>query len=478
MKKFFEKHDLFKIVSIFVLVAFLLTWFVQIGYFQDGELIIETTNKLGFWKVSNPSGMFDLGTYSLLGFYYFPPLFVFVFVCAGFYTLLGSTNVYQKLITKIANKLKGKEKVCLALSTLVFACLSGIVSEQLVLLVIIPFVISIFSKLKIDKVSAVASTFGGVLVGILGSTYSSKITGYLVSTLGVSYGFELISTIILFAISYLLLVTFIVMRYTKLAKNKKKEELEDLFTTEIVETKKSSKNVKTLALSIVLVITFVVAILSMISWSTTFNIDTFSNINTSVTEAKLFGVPIFSYLLGSMNPFGEWDLLTVSAMLFIATLIIKILYRIPLDKVIEKYGEGFKRISKSVVILLAVYLVLLYGVMFPVIPTIVNGIMKLGNNVFTMFISGALTSIFTVEFQYAVSLLGGLFKTFSNVSLAALTLQSAYGIMQFIIPTSGLLMLGLSMTNVRYKDWFKFIWKFVLAMLVVAFIILTIVAKA
>ncbi len=29
MKKFFEKHDLFKLVGIFVLIAVLLTWFVS-----------------------------------------------------------------------------------------------------------------------------------------------------------------------------------------------------------------------------------------------------------------------------------------------------------------------------------------------------------------------------------------------------------------------------------------------------------------
>lgn len=478
MKKIFEKYDLFKIVSIFVLIAFLLTWFVQIGYFQDGELIIETTSKLGFWNVSNPSGIFDLGTYSLLLFYYFPPLFVFILVCAGFYTLLGSLNAYQKLTTNIANKLKGHEKIVLAGSTLIFACLSGIISEHLALLVIIPFVISILSKLNVDKVTGVSATFGGVLVGILGSTYSAKITGYLVSTLGVKYGSELISTIIIFAIAYLLLVTFTVIRFEKTKKDKKANLLEDIFTTEVKETKKGLKNVKTTGLLVVLVLTFILAVISMISWSTAFEVNVFSEATESFKNAKLFGVPIFSYLLGTINPFGEWDLLTLSSALFIATLVIKILYRIPVDSIIEKYADGIKRISRTVIILVGIYLVLLYSVMFPVTPVIVNAIMKLGNNIFTMFISGVLTSIFTVDFQYCVSLLGGLFKTFKDIELAGLTLQSAYGIVSFIVPTSAIMMLGLSMTNTKYSEWFKFIWKFVLAMLVVTFIVLAIVAYA
>lgn len=33
MKKFFEKHDLFKLVGIFVIIAVLLTWLVSSSFF-------------------------------------------------------------------------------------------------------------------------------------------------------------------------------------------------------------------------------------------------------------------------------------------------------------------------------------------------------------------------------------------------------------------------------------------------------------
>ena len=57
MKKFFEKHDLFKLTGIFVLIAVLLTWLVSSSYFTAGTL-----SSNGFNRV----GLFDLTTYGLL----------------------------------------------------------------------------------------------------------------------------------------------------------------------------------------------------------------------------------------------------------------------------------------------------------------------------------------------------------------------------------------------------------------------------
>ena len=39
MKKFFEKHDLFKLAGIFMLISVLLTWLCSMAYYQDGTFI-------------------------------------------------------------------------------------------------------------------------------------------------------------------------------------------------------------------------------------------------------------------------------------------------------------------------------------------------------------------------------------------------------------------------------------------------------
>lgn len=474
MKKFFEKHDLFKLAGIFVLIAVLLSWLCSTAYYAEGKLVTEQMTRVG---------LFDFTTYSSLGFYYFTVMFVYIFVTAGFYKFLGSTTAYQRLTDNIANVFKGKEKIFVALSTLVFACLAGVSTEYFALLAIIPFAVTVLSKLNVDKVTGVSATFGGVLVGILGSTYSSKIVGVLADEqigIGVTYGYELVSVVVLFAIAYILLTYFTFSRMNKVNGDKNVELLVDPFATEVkAEEKKSKKKVvkkvSSIPMAIILIVTFVLIVLAFIGWEVAFGVDAFTKAYDWVMQATLFDEPIYSYILGgSLKAFGQWDLLTAGGVMFLATFIIKIIYHIPFDQIIESYGEGFKKISKSVVVLLVVFSVLLFSVIYPTVPIIVDWIMGMGENIFTLFFGGVVTNLFTVDFQYTVSLIGSLFKNFENINVAALALQSSFGVVGFIAPTSAVLMLGLSMLDIKFKDWFKYIWKFVVALMIVVFIILAI----
>lgn len=152
MKKFFEKHDLFKLVGIFVIIAVLLTWLVSSSYFASGTLTSTEFSRVG---------LFDLTTYGLLQIFYFTVVFMFVIVVGGFYKFVGSLDAYDNLTSKIAAKFKGKEKVLVALSILLFGVISGVSTDQLVLFALAPFVISILSKLKVDKITGLVATFGG-----------------------------------------------------------------------------------------------------------------------------------------------------------------------------------------------------------------------------------------------------------------------------------------------------------------------------
>ena len=470
MKKFFEKHDLFKLAGIFMLISVLLTWLCSMAYYQDGTLITDAITR---------AGVFDLVTYALLGMYYFTAMFIFIFVVSGFYKFLGTTDAYQKLTLNIADFFakNGHEKVFVAISMLLFALLASVVNEFFVLFALIPFFISILSKMKVDKITGLSATFGGILVGILASTYSSRIVGQLVANIdGITYGYELITVIFLFAIAYLLLLFFTFVRMNKWAAFKKKDPLEDPFYTEKLKDNKKMKKMKVsvLPMAFVLLATFVLLILAFISWDNALGVTVFTDAYEWVTAATLFDTTIYSYLLGNIYSFGNWDLFAGACLVFIAVLIIKIVYHIPFDQIIESFGEGFKKISKTVVVLLLVYATLEFTVIYPTIPGLVDQIMGFGTNIFTMFISGALTSLFTVDFQYTANLIGSLFNTFENTNVAALALQTFYGVVGFIAPISAILMLGLSLLNIKYSEWFKHIWKYVVALVVVVLIILAI----
>lgn len=486
MKKLFEKHDLFKLAGLFVLIAILLSWFIPYAFYDNG-VAYGINNEAFKWSASldykHVVGLFDWSSYSLLGFWYFTALFMFVIVVAGLYKFLNSTAAYQSLTDKVANIFKGKEKVLVIVSTLLFAMFAGVATDPFITLILIPFVITIFSKLKVDKLSALSSTFGGVLVGMFGATYSTNIVGSLVDSnygLGsanVQFGFERAAVIVLFVVAYLLITYFAISRLSK-----KDTPVVDLFAEEEVKTTKKTKKAKIsiAPMAIFLGLLFLVAILAYIPWSGSFGVSFFNDLYNDIIEYDgFFKTTIFASILGdSFKAFGELDLLGICGYIFVFILIIKIIYHIPFDNIIDSFGEGIKRFGKSLVLLIIIYAVLEFSILFPTIPAVVSAILGLGNNLITLFVSGLYTNLFTVDFQYTVTMVGSAFAQFKDANVAALILQATNGIIKFFAPTSAILMVGLSMLDIKYKDYFKYIWKFLLAITVVTLIVLAILIYA
>jgi uncharacterized ion transporter superfamily protein YfcC len=56
-------------------------------------------------------------------------------------------------------------------------------------------------------------------------------------------------------------------------------------------------------------------------------------------------------------------------------------------------------------------------------------------------------------------------------SVLVIVLQSVYGLMMLFIPTSMILIAGLSLCDISYKEWIKYIWKYLLQTLAVILVI-------
>ena len=489
MKKFFEKNDLVKITFGMVLLTVILTWIVKQGNFGAGELTTSEITRVG---------IFDFGIYSLLGVYYFVGSVTFLFVLGALYQFLSKLGAYQKLTDKISNRWKGKEILFSLIISFVFAALASIFNEYLVIVAFMPFVITILSKLKFDKISSFVTTFGALLVGLLGSTINAKIAGMNAQFFSLKITDNLLAKIIIFALAYIIYSVFNVIHLKKIFANNKKETSkkavskktaakkevayevnEDVFA----ESVKGSDKTNTIPLIIVGVIAILVAVLAYLPWNTVFNVDWFNTALTKVTEVKVFGAPIFSYVLGSVDKgnlaaFGSWDILSIQVVMLLTIVVLQICYKVSIDDTIDSFKEGFKKSSKLVVLLLLAYLILEFAVMYPVIPTILGKVLGSKFNVFTTSIAGIVTGLFTSEYQYLANLLYGFFNASypENLSVVSIILQSTYGLVSFLAPSSALLLVGLSYSDVKYVDWIKYIWKFLVAMLVVIIVVALIIA--
>ena len=475
MKKFFEKHDLFKLASFVLLIAVILTWILKLSYFSSGELIEDVITRVG---------LYDLPVYVFEGIRYYYKTFLLIFAIGAFYKIMGSVDAYRVLVDKIAGIFKRKEKLFIALSIIIYAVLASIFTDYFVLLVFVPFTVAILTRFKVDKITGFVSSIGGILLGVLGSTYSTRIVGQVASSgsssgaLGVGYAYEITGVLVIAALAYIALLFFTFMR---LDKNEKAEKLEDKFASEVVVDKKAKAKKKTNIIpgAIVLGLLALLIILGFVNWSE-MGVEIFTKFHSNfigdgTTGATLFGQPVFYYIFGqSLTEFGTWDVYGLITTLLIATFFIKVIYRVKLDDIFDEGSEGLKKVLNTNVLVLVILAVLLISVIYPTLPAIFDKIIGKGTNFAALYLTGIIDSIFTVDFMYTVALVGSGFTNLGNNTVAALILQSTYGLVSFIAPTSIILMAGLSFMDIKFKDYFKFIWKFLLALLVITIVVIVI----
>ena len=95
---------------------------------------------------------------------------------------MSKTDGYNKLVSSIVKKIKGKEKLLVVLTAVLIAGLTSITTNTFAMLIFIPFIITIMLNAGMNKLTAFASTFGAVLVGILGATVGTEALVGLIHT--------------------------------------------------------------------------------------------------------------------------------------------------------------------------------------------------------------------------------------------------------------------------------------------------------
>lgn len=460
-----KKHKVLKVAIITLLICALLTWIIPCATYQMEY------SEIGRYQV----GLFDILSYQSTVLGYFGYVALFVLVVGGFYGVLFKTGAYRAMLDSICKKFKGKETIFVIVIISLFAILTSFAGLQLALLMFFPFVISLLLMMGYSRVATVAVTAGSVAVGLMGTTFAYNTTQVLQEYLSVELTDLIWAKVILLVIGIILLALGVV-KFSK--KDSLKKEIEkDEFIPEPVKGK-AKKRIWPLV--IILDLIFLVMVLGFITWSNSFGIDLFTDVYTAVTEFELFGFPIFGKILGAVSPFGYWSLLELITIMILAVIIIKFVYKIKWDEIINAFGKGVKKALLPAIIVILIYTVLVLTTYDPyqlVIYKVILGLSK-GFNIFTTGLVIVLSSIFNGDPVYAFySVLPYFVSVVTDTNyyqMIAVIFQALYGIVTLVAPTSIPLMLTLAYTGTSYKDWFKYIWKLLVALLVVAFIIFTI----
>ena len=472
-----KKHNALKVVIITLLLFALLTWILPCATYQT-----EYT-ELGRYQV----GLFDILSYQSTVFGYFGYVALFVLVVGGFYGVLYKTGAYRRMLDSLVKKFKGKEVICLVVIMALFAFLTSFAGLQLALLMLFPFVISLVLMMGYNKSTAVAVTAGSVAVGLMGTTFSYNTTQVLQQYLSVELTDLIWAKIVLLVLGVVLLALF-VLKFGKKASTKKCDDKEEFIPEEVKNVKAKDKDkdkdkkhkVKVWPLVLILDLMLIVTILGFIPWNGAFGITLFDDVTTAITEFELFGFPIFGKILGAISAFGYWTLVELVTLMLLAIIILKFVYKIKWDDVFDGFGKGVKKALVPALIVILIYTCLVLTTYDPyqlVIYKFILGLTK-GFNIFTTGLVVVISSIFNGDPLYAFySVLPyyvNVVKDTNNYQLIAVIFQSLYGIVTLVAPTSITLMVTLAYTNTSYKEWFKYIWKLLVALLVLAFIVFTV----
>lgn len=468
-----KKYDLLKKIGIVFLFVIVLTWIIPIGTYSSNTFVTGDTA---------PVGIFDLARIPLITISNLLIYGLIFILIGGLYGVLNKTGVYSKLVKNIATKFKNKEKLFLIIVTCLMVILSSFIGLQYALIILVPFIVAILINLGFSKLTSFASTIGAILVGNIGAIYSTDINYNINKYLSLSVNNEIFTKIIFLIIITFLFIMFI-LKSVNINNNKKvtKDEVKNI---PLYEDNSNHKSV--IPLIVIFLLCFILIIINMINWEGLFKITYFSELYNNITSIKIGNYPIVSNILGTITSFGSWSSYDMCIFIFIMTIIIGWLYSLKFEEFMEGFINGIKEM------LVPAFYAVLANIVFATLyrfqssatiySTMVNFLMTTFDSMSTIMVgfSSFIGGLFYNDASNLVITLATPITTLVSdttlYSLFGMIIQVLHGIVMMIIPTSIILVSGLAYMKISYKEWFKYIWKYLVEVLVIGIIIFIIMA--
>ena len=195
-----KKNSILKVVLLTILCVTLCTWiFTQISYsgqFAEGDRV--------------QVGIFDLSSYVLDLFRYFPYIIITTLSIGAFYGVAYRIPAYRAVLERIVEKFNGKEKAFLVATIVIISTIVSVSGLSFAMLFVFPFVISVILLMGYNKLVAASTTVGSVMVGLMGTTVGSASVVYINYILGVETTSEMITKVIILLIGMGLLIYHVI----------------------------------------------------------------------------------------------------------------------------------------------------------------------------------------------------------------------------------------------------------------------------
>lgn len=472
-----KKHNLLKTIAIFFLVVVALSWVIPTGTIANGQFTKGTTNPVGFVD------LIRLPLLTITTFFQFGLVFLAI---GGFYGVLNKTGVYVPFVDRIVKRLKGKEGKFVTISIILFALLASISGLSVPLFILVPFFVTVILVMGMSKLTALASTVGAILIGMLGSTYGFSVVGYINYYFSLDVNNQMITKVILFIMLVLLLCVFVNKRalseVIESEKKKLKEDKNELENTIPFYEPKYKNNKSAVPMITVTITAILLLLVMMFDWFHGLGVNFFQDIYQSLMGIKIGSYPIVANILGNLSQFGIWTNHELSMILIISSLLIGWIYSLKGNDTLDGFFEGAKKmvgVAFYVSICSVIFAVILSSESSTLYNTILNFILGLTKsfNVFVSAIVALVGGFFYNDFYYFTACISGAVGSTYDVGsleVLGLALQTMYGFTMLLLPTSMILIAGLRYLEISYKEWIQYIWKFLCMIFVIIVLVLII----
>ena len=457
-----KNEKLLRVLSITALIVIILTWLIRSSTYDGYNITLGLVSPVGIWDLFSAFGVATA---------YFWQAGLFILFVGGFYGVINKTGSLKLLVERIKKKFRGKEKWFLVISIALFMITSSLTGIYFPLFVFIPLFVAIILSIGYTKLSALLCTVGAIIIGNMSLIYNNLVNQSLYLT-----GFSnLWYKLALLALT-LGLTTLYVWKTAQMKKGKREINESMLFLEEGLNKTTVKKRWPLMTTFIAL---FVLLVLGITPWYNMFGTEMFNKMYGSVMEFSIGNFTIFKNILGqTVLPFGQWGMVELLTLLALFSLFMAVAHKLTFRQTAQGFVRGVNKLLPTAIIIVIINIVVVFTLNSGFYTTVMNFLVNLTENmnIATMAFNTFIGSMLVVDnlyfANYIMTITSNLINNEASMPLLAFIGQTMYGSAMLIAPTSLLLLAGLSYIDVPYQEWMKYIWRLLLMLLAVIFIIL------
>ncbi|WP_053954799.1 YfcC family protein [Inediibacterium massiliense] len=345
-------------------------------------------------------------------------IIIFVFIVGGSFGIINATGIMKRSINALAQKYQGKESWIIPILMTVFAFFGTIFGTAEEFLPFCPIIIALFVALGMDKITGLAVVLIGGCVGFSSGVLNPFTTGIAQQIVELS----------LFSGISLRLATFVIFLLT----------------------------------SIMYVLHYANKIKQPNSMITNQNKYSLKKIDFATIAILISSIFFISYGVLVL----QFDTIDVSTIFIIMSLAVGIANRLSSNQLVAEFVKGASSLVYGALIIgmaKAVFVVMEYGHISDTIIYYLSNILNDVNPVIgsvMMYVFHTIINLFLSSATGQASVTMPIMKNLADLSgitrqTAVLAFQFGDGLSNIIFPTSGYFMACLAISNIKWKEWLK-----------------------